>query len=277
MSMKEAIESMIDSISEKAPHSENEYIGEDGLLHCSVCGRAVQFHSVCEPLGVDKIVRCKCDCKNGLDEFKEREIIEEVERKRRICFNKSKMTKWTFENDDLKNPTISRAMENYVKNFTKFKANGKGLLLYGVVGNGKTYYSACIANSLIDMGYSAKLLTVTEIINDLQGMYEGKKEYIDSLNRYSLLILDDLGAESGSEYQQGIVYNVIDSRYSAGLPFIVTTNLTAEEIKKPSDVRHARIYDRILEKCFPVEVPGTSRRRQNVKETFADVKEKLGL
>ena len=49
---------------------------------------------------------------------------------------------------------------------------------------------------------------------------------------------------------------------------IITTNLSAEEMKKPSDLGNSRIYDRILERCHPVAVEGQSIRRQNLKEDF---------
>jgi DNA replication protein DnaC len=112
--------------------------------------------------------------------------------------------------------------------------------------------------------------------NQLQGTWE-KNDVIDDLSRYSLLILDDLGAERKSEYMQEIVFNIIDSRYRTGLPFFITTNLSIEEIKKPVDISCTRIYDRILERCFPIEINGESRRRKNVKDTFFDTKELLGL
>ena len=104
-------------------------------------------------------------------------------------------------------------------------------------------------------------------------------DFIDSLNRYDLLVIDDLGVErdSASGYMQEMVFNIVDSRYRSGLPFIVTTNLTADQLKNPADIRYQRIYDRILERCFPVEVTGASRRRKALKETHADVKAMLGL
>lgn len=276
MSMEAAIDRMTDIISDSVPKSDSEYIGEDGLLHCTVCHKKVQTEV--EFLGKKKIVRCICDCKKKeLDAYEQRQKQEELERKKRICFAETNMANWTFENDDGKNAKLSKAMKNYVKNFTDFKTDGKGLLLYGTVGTGKTYFAACIANSLIDAGYSVLMTNFARLTNQIQGMFDGKQEFIDSLNRYTLLIIDDLGAERKSEFMQEQVFNIIDSRYRSGLPFIITTNLTAEEIKKPQDVGYSRIYDRILERCFPVEVTGTSRRRQNVKETFFDVKEKLGL
>ena len=276
MSMEAALDRMTDAISESVPKSESEYMGEDGMLHCSVCHKTVQTEI--EFLGMKKKVRCICDCKKKeRDAFRERERMQELERKRRICFAESNMAKWTFENDDGKNQKLSEAMKNYVKNFTDLKKDGKGLLLYGTVGTGKTYFAACIANSLIDAGYSVLMTNFARITNQIQGTFDGKQEFIDSLNRYTLLIIDDLGAERKSEFMQEQVFNIIDARYRSGLPMVITTNLTAEELKKPQDVGYSRIYDRILERCFPVEVNGTSRRRQNVKESFFDMKEKLGL
>ena len=269
-------ESILNNISENAPRSENEYLGEDGLLHCSACNRATQ--TKIDVLGQKKTVRCICDCKlKEREAFEQKGILQERERRRSVCFSQSNMSSWTFQNDDGNNAKLSDAMQNYVKNFTDFRKTGKGLLLYGTVGTGKTYYAAAIANSLIDEGYKVLMTNFASLTNKIQGMFEGKQEFINDLNRYSLLILDDLGAERKSEFMQEMVFNIIDSRYRSGLPFIITTNLTMEEIKKPQDVGYSRIYDRILERCFPVEVTGNSRRRQNVRDTYFEVKEKLGL
>ena len=276
MSIESAIDKMTDAISANVPKAENEYIGEGGLLHCSVCHKKTQTEV--EFLGVKKIVRCICDCrKKERESFAERDRKDELERQRKICFAETNMATWTFENDDKKNEKLSEAMQKYVKNFPEFKKEGKGLLLYGTVGTGKTYFAACIANRLIDEGYTVMMTNFARLTNQIQGTFDGKQEFIDSLNRYSLLIIDDLGAERKSEFMQEQVFNIIDSRYRSGLPFIITTNLTAEELKKPQEICYSRIYDRILERCFPVNVAGESRRRQNVKETFFDVKEKLGL
>jgi DNA replication protein DnaC len=186
------------------------------------------------------------------------------------------MSNWTFENDDRKNEKLSDAMLNYVKHFPEFKKDGKGLLLYGTVGTGKTFYASCIANALIGQGYDALFRTFKQIERELWGAKD-KAEYMKSLNRYHLLIFDDLGAERDSKYMSDIVFDIVDTRYKSGLPFIVTTNLSAEEIKKPQDIAYSRIYDRILERCHPIEVTGTSRRRQNVKDTYLDMNKKLGL
>lgn len=276
--MSELFNAVMDEISASVPSADKEYIGEDGYLHCSICHAKTETRVVVEALGINKVVRCICNCKaKEIADEEMRKRQEEYQRKRRICFAETNMASWTFENDDRANARISDAMERYANGFRYFMSDGKGLLLHGPVGTGKTYYAACIANRLIENGYDVKMTNFARLTNQIQGTYQGKQELIDSLNDYQLLIIDDLGAERSSEYMMEMVYNIIDSRYRSGLPFIVTTNLLMDEIKKPQDVNYARIYDRILQRCFPVEVTGNSRRRQDVKDTYFDIKEKLGL
>lgn len=269
------METVLDAISARVPRAESEYI-KDGLLHCAKCHK--QTEHIINFLGEQKKVRCICECREKEIQAQQKKEKKEVfDRMRKVCFAESNMHNWTFQNDDRRNAKISDAMKRYCNNFDEFRKDGKGLLLHGDVGTGKTYYAACIANSLIDSGYSVLMTNFARLTNKINGMFEGKQDYIDSLNRYTLLIIDDLGAERKSEYMQEQVFNIIDARYRSGLPFIITTNLTTDEIKKPQDIGYSRIYDRVLERCFPVEVNGVSRRRQNVINTFHDVKEKLGL
>lgn len=271
------MEALIDKISNSVPRSENEYLADDGLLHCTKCNAKTETKIIHPFTHEEKKVRCRCMCRTEMDEFQDRQKQEALERQKRICFAETNMQNWTFENDDRKNPKLSDAMMNYVNNFTEFKKDGKGLLIYGTVGTGKTYFAACIANRLVDAGYSVLMTNFARLANQIQGMFDGKQAFIDSLNRYTLLIIDDLGAERKSEFMQETVFNIVDARYRSGLPFIITTNLTAEEIKKPQDVGYSRIYDRILERCHPVKVDGCSRRRESVKNNFSETQRKLGL
>lgn len=278
MTLQGTIGNVFDALSANVPRPEKEYIGQDGLLHCAVCHKAVQVRTEVPELGIKKTVRCICDCKVKEFEAEERrKKQEDYDRQRRICFAETNMAAWTFENDDRQNPKISNAMQKYAVQFETFKQNSKGLLLYGSVGTGKTYYAACIANRLIDNGYTCLMTNFARLTNQIQGMYEGKQEFLDSLNSYSLLVIDDLGAERKTDFMQEMVFNIIDSRYRSGLPFIITTNLTMDEIKKPQEVGYARIYDRVLQHCFPVEVSGVSRRRQSVRQTYNETKQLLGL
>ena len=265
---------------EKNAQPDNEYMGDDGLLHCSNCGEPVQAHV--NFLGKDKIVRVMCSCrekqyKEKEKEFEEKERQRTIDRYRRECFPNKEFEEYTFANDDASDEKISNAMKKYVENWKQMKAENCGLLLYGDIGTGKSYYAACIANALIDQKIPVLMTSFARIANTLQGMHEGRQEYIDSLNHYSLLILDDLGAERSSDYMLEQVFSVVDARWQAGLPMIVTTNVPVEEMRNPKDLRYKRVYDRIISVCHPVRMVGKSRRKDGVADNYARRNKLLGL
>lgn len=252
---------------------------KDGLLYCGKCHTPKQHRGLF--LGAEKIVPCICKCKKTeLDEEEKRRQWEKqqerIKQQRRTGFPESDMQGWTFAADDGKNPRVMRAMQNYVDKFPRFKEQGKGLLLHGGIGTGKTYAAACIVNALIDAGRACLMTNFARVLNTLWNI-ENKQAYIDSLNQFDLLVLDDLGAERRSEYAQEQVFNVIESRYRAKLPLIITTNLTMQELTAPDNIGNGRIYDRVLEMCHPVEIAGSSRRRQKVASDFIGMNELLGL
>lgn len=269
--------SFIKNISDNVPVQQNEYVDKEGLLRCSVCHERTQRRNVCEELGIDTIVRCICSCgRKKLEKLKDQEREEALERQRNICFASTNMGSWDFSNDDSQFSKLSKAMQRYALDFEKYKKDGMGLLLIGPVGVGKTYYAACIANALIDKGYKVKMTNFATIVNELWGC-DNKSEYMRCLNSYSLLILDDLGIERSTDYMKEMVYNIVDGRYRSGLPMIITTNLSWEQLTKTTDIGYKRIFDRVLEKCHPVKVDGQNRRRQNVISTIPKMNENLGL
>lgn len=278
------IANYIDNLERKAAEvikaEQGDYIGEDGLLYCGKCHTKKQTRIVL--FGEERTPFCICQCE------KEKREKEEAERKRiefentvkklrHSGFPESEMQYWNFGNADGSNEKLMTAAKNYVDNFGEFRKNGKGLLLFGTVGTGKTFISACIANALIDKGHPVLMTNFARIANTVGGMWEGKQEYYDSLNRFQLLILDDLAAERKTEYMSEIVFNVIDARYRAGLPMIVTTNLTSEELKHPSDIAYQRTFSRLLEMCIPVKVEGKDKRLEKLKADIQPMKNLLGL
>jgi len=147
-------------------------------------------------------------------------------------------------------------------------------LLWGDVGTGKSYVAACIANALISQGIAALMTSATKINNEF--FYEkDKNKYIDALNYYQLLIIDDLGVERKTDFAMENLFTVIDERYKSNKPLIITTNLTLEQMENPAQMDHKRIYDRILEKCTPLAFDGSNKRREKRRLNFAAAREQL--
>jgi DNA replication protein DnaC len=105
------------------------------------------------------------------------------------------------------------------------------------------------------------MTSLPRILNALSGKYDmDRNEYINSLNRYDFLIIDDIGSERSTDYALEQIFTVIDARYRSGKPMIITTNLGLGDMKM-ADIDKARIYDRILEVCQPIAFQGKNYRK----------------
>lgn len=277
--IEQVVNNLIEKSGDRIRVEEGDYLNEDGLLVCGKCHTLKQTEVTF--MGKTRRPYCRCKCESEKRdreeaERKNREMEHRIAERRRIGFPDAEMRAWNFANDDMANEKITKAMQSYVAHFADFRRQGKGLLLYGNCGTGKTYAACEVANALIDRDYSVLVTNFARVLNTLQGTFE-KQKYIDSLNKYQLLVIDDLGIERDTQFAKEQVFNIIDSRYRVGLPMIITTNLSMEKIKNPDDIENARIYDRILERCFPIEVTGGSRRRKAVIESYNEMQELLGL
>ena len=261
------------------PVNEGDY-EKDGLLYCGKCNTPKQ--SRVEILGVVHTPMCLCKCENERYEREKQEAetrsrMERLDRLRKEGFPDADLEGCTFDKDDGGSPKIMRIAKKYAENFAEMKRMKKGLLLFGGVGTGKTFAAACIANALISNGIPCMVTNFSRLINTMFGMNDGRQEYIDGLNQYDLLVIDDLAAERDTEFVQETVMNIIDSRYRSGLPIIVTTNLTAQQLKNPEDIRKQRMFSRLMEMCIIVEADGDDRRKQKLKRDYVEVSKLLGL
>ena len=262
-------------------HADGDYEGENGLLYCGKCNSPKQ----CEIRLNGRVLRpyCLCECeakavKLQEDSEKAENLKEEIERTRKSGFPDPELMQWTFAIDDRANEKASDISLRYCTHFLSMKEKGKGILYLGNCGTGKTFLAACIANELINQGFSVLMTNFSRLVNIIFGLKEGKQNYIDSLNSYDLLIIDDLGVERQSEYVAEIVQNIVDSRYRAGLPLIITTNLTPKDFSaESSDIAKSRLYSRISEMCLPVVVSGVDRRKKNSAACDSELKKLLGL
>lgn len=285
MNLSKTLDKIEKNAKSSIPINDCDYIGKDGLLYCGKCNTAKQARV--KFLGVERTPLCLCKCEDkklkAEEELeRERRKQERIERSRVEAFpdctatSSKDMRSWNFGKDDNANPRISQMAKKYVNNFETFKQQGKGLLLHGSTGTGKTFISACIANALIDKGYKVLMTSFSRVENTVFGLSD-KQEYYDELNRYDLLILDDFGVERNTEYKQEIVYNVIDGRTKVNLPLIVTSNITAQELKNPKNTNEQRVFSRLLKMCHPISIEGKDRRITESVTSYAEMKKLLGI
>ena len=254
----------------------DEYFNEtDHLIYCSKCNTPRQCRHELQGKVLIPSIRCKCQQEIFEQEETQRKLHEkqmEIEHLKTSGLQDKALYDYTFARDNGINPEIKLA-HNYVSNWEEMKANASGLLIWGDVGTGKSFFAGCIANALLEKGIPVLMTNFSQILNTLTGMhFEDRNQFINSLNRYSLLIIDDLGIERNSDFALEQVFNVIDSRYRSGKPLIVTTNLTLDDLHNPEDTAHSRIYDRLLSMCVPVRFTGDNFRQETAKRKMESMK-----
>ena len=186
------------------------------------------------------------------------------------------MQRYRFENDDGRSPEIITAAKAYVEQFDSMRQQGKGLLLYGPPGTGKTFAAACIINALMDRGVSGLCTSLSRIVNQLPA-YDGRQEFIDGINQFSVIVLDDFGVERDTDYMSEQVHTIIDARYRSRKPLIVTTNLTGQDMRQAQEMRQERVLSRLFEMCTPIEVTGKDRRKEKLRQKYKNDRVALGL
>lgn len=246
--MNDTLKSIFQTLSENAEENfiknknAKDYLAEDGLWHCGKCGTAKQFRLPERFLKMDmpEIVGCCCVCQSTKEKRENAKqqlasVIRQNEEIPNIPEHYLLVDIAAVESSEAR-----RIGRNYIKNFEKL---GKiELLLYGDVGTGKTFLAACIANALLNQGVSVKWLTFMQIVERSCFYSESEyAEYIQSITAPDLLVIDDLGAERGTDFALERVHSLVDTRISANKPMIVTTNIDITDMGNCANLKKTHI------------------------------------
>ena len=214
-------EDIIGIIAERAkqnnPAMPEDYIADDGFLHCGKCGE--QKECAIDVGGKEIIVRCLCRCGAEARKQTAEDALRRLNEERRADWLRG-YEGMTFDNST-GNPSMFFA-EKFIRRWAEILENGLSFTLSGAVGCGKTYAAASIANELLDRGYRVWMVST---VNLLDRMFYEADIIRNRLATFELVVLDDFGAERNTEYAAEKMLQIIDDRMRSRLPTIITTNL----------------------------------------------------
>lgn len=278
----EVTEKVLASIADSAGSLPDDYIGSDGLLYCGQCNTRKEREIIWFD-GKPKKVPVMCKCRAEEERLKKEQMQKEEEMRSIQRAKISSMMDDNFRTACFANYQIRNGNERHLKvakkyciEFSKMYERNQGLLFWGTVGTGKSYTAACIANYLLEANTSVVMTSFVRILQEMQGFDREREEtFTNKLNSVKLLIIDDLGTERSTDYALEKVYGIIDNRYRAKKPLILTTNLTLRQMQEATDIRYARIYDRIFEMCYPMEFSGVSWRKREAAQRYEETRKIL--
>jgi DNA replication protein DnaC len=152
--------------------------------------------------------------------------------------------------------------------------DGKGLLLMGGCGAGKTHLAVAALLEVIQSGKQGRVLFTNfqDLIQEIQASFDsdqtpGKAEIMRPLLQADLLVLDELGSQKPTQFVQDILYYVINTRYNEELTTIFTTNYLDHQPEakqeRLEDRIGVRLRSRLAEMADRIDFTGATDYRRN--------------
>ncbi len=147
-------------------------------------------------------------------------------------------------------PKITKQLDIFIAKFPNTKL--KNIVFMGATGTGKTYCARLIAHELQQRGFTVTFSSTYNIVKRMKDNLYGQDataptDFLSS----DLLIIDDLGTEPSINNGDEMLYTIINERYASNKSFIITTNLTTEQILTRYEQRlFGRIFDQTRTKVF---------------------------
>lgn len=193
-------------------------------------------------------------------------------------FRDADIGKFNFESYSVNIEKIKKLAMSVVNDFKKWEAAGKGLYLWSKTpGSGKTFLSCCIAKSImVKYDLQMRFTTAPDYISAVGDSYKkerGERDESEIFRECKILIMDDIGAQQGKEWQQQELFRIINKRLSEGNITFYTANMPPEKLNLED-----RAIDRIIKTCVVIQMPEESiraKKAKNEQERF--LKEIVGV
>lgn len=261
---------------------------------CKYCGKTLYYECVVlmGQAMLWNLEKPRCDCEKAVAFWKGWDAKQEKIKKEKELAEEQELRKQKIESilgkSGIKKRYLSRTIDSfsvtaenkrsfevatdYIKNFREYFTQGKGLYLEGPCGTGKTHLAIAIALAIINTGVPVICKTSIDILGDIKRCYERNSEVteekvLEAYKTVDLLIIDDLGKEQVTEWSVPVLYSILNERYEALLPTIITTNYNttalAEKLSAKGDAETATaIISRFVESSKRVTMSWADYRRK---------------
>lgn len=188
-----------------------------------------------------------------------------------------------FDDFRVENKACGEALRQarlYAENFERIKDAGAGLFLYGSTGTGKTHLACAVLQELAKRGVDGVYAMTWQIVRAVKAA-DFKEDPLQPFIDASILVLDEVGVQNGSRFEETVLYPLIDSRVGLRRPTIFISNVQPDA-KDPAyegeTVRKLigeRLWDRVQHRSVFLRLAGESHRKRfaSVDELIESTKE----
>lgn len=140
-------------------------------------------------------------------------------------------------------------VRDYADGFGREGAQGRCLLMLGTVGTGKTHLACALVQAVMDGGRSARYLTAMDLSAYVREAYDRdsmmtERQALAEFAVPTLLVIDEVGRQRSTEFEQLVLWQVINARYERQLPTVLVSNLNPQRME---DFLGASAMDRLRE------------------------------
>lgn len=164
-----------------------------------------------------------------------------------------KMTFDSFQTDGHGSLEVSEALREALGTARQYAVSPSGWVVFtGTYGCGKTHLAAAIANHRVGQGLPVLFVVVPDLLDYLRASYAPNSpttydERFNQVRDVELLILDDLGTQHATPWAAEKLYQLLNYRYNAELPTVITTNQSPDAMdpRLASRLRNQELVDTI--------------------------------
>jgi DNA replication protein DnaC len=176
----------------------------------------------------------------------------------------------TFDNFDFEVvPVVSKAQVMALASGDSWIDNGGNLLLFGPPGAGKSHLACAIGLALVENGRRVLFTRTSDLVQRLQMARRDLvlESMLGKLDKYHLLILDDISYVSKDQAESGVLFELIGMRYERR-SLLITANQPFGEWGKifPGQAMTLAAIDRLVHHATIIEMNVESYRRRAAVE-----------
>lgn len=255
---------------------DDEYYDDEGNIRCSSCHtrRRNAEHMV---------IRCLCQRdeyeKQQLEEFRKKQEhirkLNMLSSLREDSLLGERYSQSNFESTEIVSEQFKNVLtrcRNYCNIADEALKNGYGIYIFGKCGTGKTHLTACMCNELINQYRKCIFTDMSNITRAIMATFNNYsnqdaatviKKFID----VDFLFIDDIGVnnfkkDSGDNFTQDKLAEIINERYSLRKPTIFTSNYSPKQLIEERGIKE-RTVDRIVEMSSVIlQLEGSSYRHK---------------